>query len=155
MQVMTSYFYQIRYFDKNMIPFSTAVWDPKWYHENRGQNHLFIDTRGIVNGLRIPMLVPPQWVRGACKGLDECPVKNPNECAFLFAYGDYVNTLKTDDVLKWLNNACEKIRLRTKFDEEAVAILMFHEKYDNPCSERIPVTNWLINNGVPVVEFSR
>ena len=29
MLVRTSYFYQIRNFTRNMIPISTAVWDPR------------------------------------------------------------------------------------------------------------------------------
>lgn len=29
MKIRTSYFYQIRNFKKNMIPVSTAMWDPK------------------------------------------------------------------------------------------------------------------------------
>lgn len=153
MQLMTSYFYQIRFFDKNMIPFSTAVFDPKWYHDNQGQKHLFFDKRGVVNGLRIPMLVPPEWCRGACRGYDACPVKNPDECAFLKAYGDYVNTLSVEDIWEWLERACDKIKIRSGFYREPVAVLIFHEKYDNPCSERIPVTQWLLNNGIDVREF--
>ena len=37
MKIMTSYFYAIRFFKPNMIPISTAKWDPKWYHQNKGQ----------------------------------------------------------------------------------------------------------------------
>lgn len=153
MRVMTSYFYQIRFFSPNMVPFSTALYDPKWYHDNKGTEHLFFDKRGVVNGLRVPMLVPPQWCANACKGFEKCPVKDPEECAFLKAYGDYVNTLKVDDVLAWLSRACDKIQARSHFPMEPVAVLIFHEKYDNPCSERVPVTKWLLSHDIDVIEF--
>lgn len=32
MKFYTSYFYKLRFFTPNMLPFSTAKWDPKWYH---------------------------------------------------------------------------------------------------------------------------
>jgi len=33
MKVRISYFYQIRNFKTNMIPMSTALSDPAWYHD--------------------------------------------------------------------------------------------------------------------------
>lgn len=153
MKIMTSYFYQIRFFEQNMIPFSTAVFDPKWYHDFKAQNHLFFDKRNVVNGLRIPMLVPPEWCRDACRGLDNCPIKDPTQCAFLKSYGDYVNTLDIKEIEKWLERACSKIQARSGFAREPIAVLIFHEKYDNPCSERVPVVKWLQKNGVYAGEY--
>lgn len=153
MKIMTSYFYQIRFFDQNMIPFSTAVFDPKWYHNSQGHKHLYFDKRGIVNGLRAPMLVPPTWCQGACRGYDLCTVKDPTSCAFLKAYGDHINTLDINEVSQWLERACLKIRERSGFAREPIAVLIFHEKYDNPCSERVPVVKWLQANGAYAGEF--
>lgn len=58
MKLAISYFYQIRNFKKNMLPLSTAVSDPAWFHENLNNNHIFIDKRGIINGIRILPLHP-------------------------------------------------------------------------------------------------
>ena len=58
MKLAISYFYQIRNFKKYMLPLSTAVSDPSWYHENLNNNHIFIDKRGIINGIRILPLHP-------------------------------------------------------------------------------------------------
>ena len=52
-QLYTSYFYQIRHFKKNMVPISTAMWDPKWYHDWMGHDYVFKDKRGIYNGIRV------------------------------------------------------------------------------------------------------
>lgn len=58
MKFYISYFYQIRFFKPNMIPISTAKWDPKWYSQN---GKPYIDKRGVVNGLRAPVLALPDW----------------------------------------------------------------------------------------------
>ena len=41
MRILVSYFYHVRHFKPYMIPFSTAVWDPAWYH-NFNNNVSFI-----------------------------------------------------------------------------------------------------------------
>ena len=54
MKIKISYFYHVRNLKQYQIPVSTAVWDPKWFHENTGNNkHIFIDKRGVVNGVRL------------------------------------------------------------------------------------------------------
>ena len=58
MKIYTSYFYKIRFFKPNMIPISTAMWDPKWYHANQKQDHWFVDKNGVINGLRASVFAP-------------------------------------------------------------------------------------------------
>lgn len=142
MKVAISYFYKVRFFQPNMIPFSTAIWDPKWYHDFKGQNHIFFDKRGVVNGLRVPMLVPPPWTHDACRGFESCPVKDPTSCAFLYAYNDYINTKDQVELLRWLYTACEKIRLRSNYEGEEIAVILVHEKPGVQCSERIPLDRY-------------
>jgi len=74
-----------------MIPFSTAVWDPAWYHDfKRDHNYTYIDKNGVLNGLRIPFLKPGQKCKGLCSGPELCqtlfghPI--PDECLFLKEY---------------------------------------------------------------------
>lgn len=58
MKIRTSYFYQIRNFTRNMIPISTAVWDPTWYHNfTNDYNYIFKDKRNILNGLRLESII--------------------------------------------------------------------------------------------------
>lgn len=86
MKLYTSYFYQIRFFAPNIVPVSTAVWDPKWYHNFAGQDNVFLDKRGVVNGLRAPALAPGSQLEGSCAGKDGTAVgctHNPSTCAFL------------------------------------------------------------------------
>ena len=58
MKIMTSYFYQIRFMKQNYIPLSTAIWDPKWFHQNKGQDFQFKDKNGVWNGLRAEIFMP-------------------------------------------------------------------------------------------------
>ena len=57
MKLAISYFYQIRNFPKNYIPMSTCLSDPAWYHNNQGENYIYKDKRGILNGLRLQPII--------------------------------------------------------------------------------------------------
>ena len=74
MKIYISYFYQIRNFPKTLIPLSTAHWDPKWYHQKN--NKVFLDKRGVLNGLRIDELSPGKECDGLCSGIDNCSIKD-------------------------------------------------------------------------------
>ena len=87
MKIRISYFYQIRNFKPNMIPMSTAISDPSWFHDWKDSSYIFTDKRGILNGLRLkPIIVqcggrlPLHWPRPAamwvCKKLWKCFRKN-------------------------------------------------------------------------------
>ena len=68
MKFYTSYFYQVRFFTPNMIPISTAKWDPKWFHDFQDNKYVFLDKRGVCNGLRAdPFVLGEEY----CKNLEE------------------------------------------------------------------------------------
>ena len=53
-KVYTSYFYQIRNMRPGDLAFSTALGDPKWFHDfTNDKQYKFIDKRGVLNGLRL------------------------------------------------------------------------------------------------------
>lgn len=86
MKLAISYFYQIRFFKPYMIPVSTAHWDPDWYHDWMGDAHMFVDKRGVLNGVRTQLLNT-----GALEELgvvEECPCieKDPKKCNFISSY---------------------------------------------------------------------
>ena len=73
MQIIVSYFYHVRHFKPYMIPFSTAVWDPAWYHNfKRDHNYTYVDKNGVLNGLRIPFLRPGAKCKDLCSGPELC-----------------------------------------------------------------------------------
>ena len=52
MKVLITYFYNIRFLKQNQIPVSTAMWDPKWYHDFKDKDYIFKDKNGVYNGDR-------------------------------------------------------------------------------------------------------
>ena len=153
MKVYTSYFYQIRFFKPNMIPISTARFDPSWYHENKSPEHWFIDRNGVINGLRAPVFAPGQHLSGLCAGA--CNPKSPDECLFLKGYQNQLNNLDFENTMKRLEVLCFKVSEYLGLEEEPIAILIVHEAPDNPCSERTAIQNFFRNNGIKCEEWKR
>lgn len=106
MKFYTSYFYQIRFFPKTVIPISTAVWDPKWFHDFQSSDYVFKDKRGIYNGIR-SYILSPIAVEPYCK---ECNHDKAQPCAFLREYRLYLDNLDFDFVLA----ECERIGQKNK-----------------------------------------
>ena len=147
-----SYFYQIRFFPDTLVPVSTAVYDPKWYHDNKGNNYLFKDKRGVINGVRCPGLAPLEehipWVteEDKCVGREICNFDRTT-CGFLRNYEKYIYSLD-------FNDTCSRIEAGVhKLKPNADICLMVHEKFDNPCSEREVLVKWFRDNGVILNEW--
>lgn len=153
MKVMISYFYQIRFFTPNMIPLSTAMFDPKWYHSNRSQEYHFKDRRKVYNGLRADPFVPGPLCTGLCAG--DCKVRYPQDCAFLKAYKKQLNQLDFDEMLQRFERLGNFIKDKEGFDEEPIMILIVHEAPNNPCSERWPLIEWFNEHGYNLKEFDK
>ena len=154
MKIMTSYFYQIRFFTRNMIPLSTAVWDPKWFHQNKGHSFQWKDHNGVWNGLRAEPFVPGVECEGLCRGPEGCNAYSPKACSFLRTYRKQLDRLDFEEILNRFQKLGEQIQQAEGFEEEPVFVLIFHEKYDNPCSERWPVQEWFRDHGYNIKEFN-
>lgn len=149
MQIKTSYFYQIRFFTPNMIPVSTALGDPDWYHEGLGKDHLFLDKRRIINGIRYNYIMA-QRNCGGCP----CKLKDPDHCDFLTNYREEINKLDFDKViadLTWLGNT---LKHKLRFKEEPIIVLMVHEAWYNACSERKILQDFFNSHGVNCEELT-
>lgn len=145
MNLYISYFYNIRFFPTSLIPVSTAVYDPKWYHNFKSDNNIFRDKRGVVNGVRMPILSPYKIENVECKN---CIEKNPQICTFIKQYHNYIFSLNFNEVYSKLNSISNKF-------SNADICLMVYEKPDNPCSERSSLIEWFKLNGIELLEFSR
>ena len=154
MKVYTSYFYKIRFFKPNMIPISTALWDPKWYHQNQDQSHWFIDKNGVINGLRAEEFAPGQVAR-AVSDCGSCDHTNSNNCAFLRAYEHQLNQLDIDNIMTRIENLCAAVRPVVGYTGEAIPVFIVHEAPDNPCSERAAIQNYFRSHGIDCEEWQR
>lgn len=122
------------------------MWDPKWYHNFKSDDTIFVDKRGIINGLRAYILSPYKIEN--CECLNCKYHKDTSICSFIKQYHDYIFSLNFDEVYKYLSN------ISHKFNDSDIC-LMVYEKPDNPCSERSTLLKWFSQNGIEVKEFSR
>lgn len=153
LKIYTSYFYRIRFMKPYHIPLSTAVWDPKWFHQNQGQDFVWKDKNGVYNGLRAPVFAPGPMCEGLCRGPENCLTGSPQSCLFLNTYRYQLEQLDFENII----SRCEKIGNHIKsienFSEEPVIILIVHEAPTNPCSERKPIQDWFMSHGKEVKEW--
>ena len=144
MKLYTSYWAQVKNFPKNLVALSTVVWEPKWY--NVGS----VDKNGIIS-LRCRPLRPGHSCDGLCDG--RCEPRHPQDCAFLREYRKQLDAIDFNDFIQHLFDL--QARLLEDFPDrkELDFAFIFFEKYDNPCSERWVVQDWLRTHGVEIEEW--
>lgn len=154
MKVATSYFYKIRFFTPNMIPISTAVWDPQWFHKNKGDHYKFIDKNGVINGLRYPNFIFRDYIgkETECKGKDNCKW-NPDNCEFLKDYESFISRTDFEELKKTLEELGDSWRKKTGITDELTFVFIVYETPSNPCSERKTIQNYFKRYGVDCPEI--
>lgn len=158
MRLYTSYFYQIRFFEPNMIPISTAIWDPKWFHDFQGARHIYVDKRGVINGVRAEALRPGPGLEGTCAGREgHAPwcEHDPSKCSFLRGYMAQLIKLDCNDYARRLENLGIKLKRLAGFRGEPVIVLIVYESPSNPCSERATLQRWFSMYGHEISEWKR
>lgn len=155
-----SYFYQIRNMKSNMLPVSTAMWDPKWFHNGKGEHYRYMDKNGVINGVRMIDLMMPlykweelvkrnesceqcsNWIAGMCPFMQEYAKtireKNPDFNKFITFCDGY---------LQFLNQ-----RLNLCLD---TIIFIVHEAPSRGCGERPELQRWFAENGMELKEFNK
>lgn len=153
MRIYTSYFYQIRFFPPNLVPLSTAMFDPKWYHDNKAQSYQFKDKRGVLNGLRIEPFVPGPMCHNLCHGPETC-YEHPDSCSFLLGYLGQLNQLNFEQIMQRFVNLSIAIKSKENLDDVDFALIV-HEAPTKECSERAMIQRWFAANGYQVNEWSK
>ena len=153
MKFYISYFYQLRFFPTNLIPISTAKWDPFWY---KGGGVPFLDKRGVINGLRAPILnlpeesfIPDEMCGRPC-------TQSPPNCSFMAAYRKYLNTLDFNDIIvraERLANFANDNLIKT--DKELEVAFMVYESKTCKCAERPVLQEWFLQNGLILPEWEK
>lgn len=149
-KISTSYFYKIRFFKPWMVPLSTAVFDPKWW---RGRG-IFKDKNGVLNGLKIPPFMPGEACEGLCHGPQNCLARN-QPCEFLSTYKRQLDKLDYNNIMDRFNSLAQRIKEKEQIDHDIEFVLIFYEKPDNPCSERVMVHKWFQEHGYPITEWEQ
>lgn len=153
MKIYTSYFYQIRFFPKTLVPLSTCLGDPKWFHDFQDKHHYFKDKRGVWNGLRAEPFMPGAECEGLCHGPAGCPNPTSPNCAFLNTYLTQLRRMDFLETIERFRTLGYKIKEADGLDSLPDFALIVHEKPDNPCSERIIIQQWFAENGKPISEL--
>lgn len=149
MKIYISYFYNIRFLKPYQIPLSTAIWDPKWFHNGLGNNEVFLDKNGVLNGLRLEELNP-----GSCNACGcPCKIKNYQDCIFLKSYRAGLRKINFQDLYNKIENIAIGWKNAAGFLEEPEIILIVYETPNNPCSERVPIIEWFAENGIELKEL--
>lgn len=151
MKFYTSYFYKIRFMKPYQIPFSTAIWNPKFF--SRG-GQPFFDKNGVINGLRVMPLVPGPLCENDCRGPENCQSKDPKSCSFLKHYRQQLDELDVSAVTNRCEEIARQIQQDIGFIEEPEIIFIVYETPKNPCSERRVIQEWLHDNGVECEEWA-
>ena len=150
MKLRLSYFYQIRNFKPNMIPMSTAMSDPAWYHDFQDSDHIFVDKRGILNGLRLkPIIVQNADGEHHCP----CEVKDPAHCPLTASYEQALELIDLPNMMKGIETFCDNYCKENNIKEEPIAVLMVYEAPNNPCSERHSLLKYFNNHGIECKEL--
>lgn len=154
MKIYTSYFYQIRFFKPNMLPLSTAIWDPKWYHQFQGADNKFVDKNGVINGMRAEPFKPGPTCEDKCRGPENCPTKDPMACSFLDCYFNQLMQLPIESVKARLQCLGEAAREVNHYQGEPIFVFIVHEAIGNPCSERGAIQRYFTENGITCSELN-
>lgn len=154
MKVAISYFAQLRNFKPNMIPVSTAAFDPRWYHDYKGPKQVFYDKKGVINGARCELLVPNEEVRTKCSGPKNCENVDPDSCPFLMKYSEQLDNVDFNVMLNYLERMEEWAIVNTKIPkDDLILVFLVYEKYDNPCSERNAIIKYFRKHGIDIEEL--
>ena len=153
MKFYTSYFYMIRFFSPNMVPVSTALSDPKWYHNHQGKNHIFFDRRSVIHGIRAENLHPDDTCADLCKG-KSC-TNSPDSCKFLKLYRKQLDKIDFDQFVKWFERFARIYRKNRKLKDDVDIVFIFHETPMNPCSERVVFHEWMKDHGYDIEEWKK
>ena len=151
MKISISYFYKVRFFKHNMIPFSTAIWPPSWFGRNGNQHK---DKNGVWNGISVKPLVPGSGCNGLCRGPEFCSPPQPSRCAFLKKYREQLDARDFNKVYARLEEIASQVKQDEGFEEEPEIILLVFEAPQNPCSERHVLQEWFRDNGVELKEWN-
>ena len=148
-KIYTSYFYQIRNFKQNMIPISTAMYDPFWYRPPEGQEY-YIDKKGIICGLRYEPLIVQRYGAKQCLGnITICPyvLQNKNYiCETMQEYRQLLDIVDFDKMIKAFEYCLNK------FNKDTI-VLMVYEAPNNLCSERRYLQEYFNFHGIECKEL--
>lgn len=176
MKIYISYFYKVRFMKSNLLPVSTAKWDPDWFHHKPGtgmydfktgkqlKNYgLYLDKNNVLNGMRIENLVFPEEKFNELKSSNtivctptcsyrDC-IDSKNWCPFMIMYKEYLDGLNFDDMIFLLKTYVENYKYQYNVKGNVDVVLLVHEPSACKCAERPVLKKWFKEHGVTLHEW--
>lgn len=178
-----SYFYQIRNMKPNMLPVSTAMLDPKWFHYGRYDQIKFtdpcgslisydvkrkyIDKNGVINGVRMIDLIMPlyKWEELVKRNesCEHCRINNgaagdlfSGMCPFMQEYANCIRE-KNPDFQKFITFCDGYLQFLNQHLNLCLDTIIFivHEAPSKGCGERPELQRWFAENGMELKEWSK
>ena len=144
MKLYTSYWYNVRFFPRNLICLSTVVWPPKYQiKDSTGRPAIIVDC---------PPLKPGAACEGLCDG--HCANKHPWDCDFLKTYRCQLDKIDIDIFKSTLEHIAEKIKKNEGFEDVDFAFIVY-EAERNKCSERQEILAWSRDNNLGIEEWRK
>lgn len=159
MNFYISYFYQIRNMKSNMLPISTAMYDPKWFHDNKGNGYRYFDKNGVINGIRMNELCMEQYrVENLIKkGLmcDQTCSRDMQMCPFMQEYAKCIRNKNPDfdKFITFCEGYLQFLNQRFNINLDTI-IFIVHENPLIACGERPVLQQWFLENGIELKEFN-
>lgn len=154
-----SYFYKVRKMSSNLLPMSTAVWDPKWFHDNKGPEHRFIDKNGVINGVRMnglmmPMYAYEQLIKEGNECRPYCPLEGNSSCPFMEKYAECVRKRYSDfeKFVAFCEGYADFVS-RVMGNRIDAIVFLVHEAPWKKCGERPVLQEWFAENGYELKEW--
>ena len=158
LKIYTASFYQVRNLEPNMIPMSTAVGEPAWFHDFKDNKHIFIDKRGVINGLIAKPFILDKAEGDKLFEEGQGCSKNcrfqPPDCPFMQLYRKNIEKTSFDDIITYLSNEAEKVRETLNFQGKPIIILLVYEHPSVQCAERVVIQNYFKDHGYEVKEWT-
>lgn len=159
-----SYFYQIRNMKPNMLPISTAMWDPKWFHDGKGNEWRYMDKNGVINGVRMVDLMMPtykwQELDYQNKSCQYCGIERgsfvPGLCPFMKEYAKCIRE-KNPDFKKFIAYCAEYLQVlnrRLNLCLDTIVFIVYEAPY-KVCGERPELQRWFTENGMELKEWNK
>lgn len=153
LKIYTANFYQVRNFEPNMIPFSTAKGEPAWYHDNKDRSNIFVDKRNVINGLVAEPFQFDESLLDSVPCAKHCLYKPP-DCPFMQAYRKSIDKFTFDYIIDYLSTIAENSRELNNFKGEPVIVLLVYEHPSCACAERPVIQQYFKDHGYVVQEWA-
>lgn len=141
-------FANLRNFTPNMIPISTAMWQPAFFKAEITKNKVVL---GITERELSPYKVDmSEGCQKACPHRESVP-----ECPFLTKYAEYLETVSFDRIMSECERVADGVRKLTNYEGEPIIVFLVYEAESNPCSERVPLQRWFEKHGVKLENWRK